>query len=98
MSKPKQIPTLREYLQEHAPQISTEDAKIIINAYDSYLYDTKGFYCDICYKKLTDEEILSISNDDYIITCTRHRKYKNYFQVHLVRKQLNIRQLDLLSL
>lgn len=50
----------------------------------------RDHYCDLCDKKLSDEEIKTILPIDFLVTCYKHSKYAKYYQADVIRKQLGL--------
>ena len=63
--------------------------KAIISFLDEHFF-IRDHYCDLCDKRLTDNEMNSISPHDFLITCHQHREHAKYFQAALVRKKLGL--------
>ena len=85
-TEPKSI---QQFVAEHPEH--TELFREFIKVYDHWKNYNRFHYCEICDKKLTTEEALSVDHvRSFTITCNEHREYATVFQVELVRKQLNI--------
>lgn len=53
-----------------------------------FLFNDKKSYCDICDKKLTEDESKSIESHHFNFTCIKHRIYAKHFQIGQIRKEL----------
>lgn len=73
----------KEYLRSFVMQITT--------AYRSFMNNSYG-YCDLCGEPRTYDDIMEMAPDDYLSTCTAHRKYAKMIQVRILRKILGIEE------
>ncbi len=86
---------LSEYLKEQLPEVDLETCKNVIEKYRIFTHDQFGKVCNICLKELSIDEKINITNLDFQITCFEHKKYKNVFQMDLIRRELNINPVKL---
>ena len=101
MREQNQPKKLSEFLLERNPEIDLQKAKEIISIYEDYRHYLRGgkdglsHFCDICYKPISGEEASKTGVTDYNYVCQEHSAYKNYFNIHLVRRQLGIAEVSL---
>lgn len=71
--------------KEHIKAI--EEAISLYSSYNSTMYYCE---CQICDKKMTEEDYKARTIYDFSVTCLEHRKYAKAFNCDIVRKQLGI--------
>lgn len=90
---------LSEHLAEKCPDINPEDVKKAILAYREYMFnmrngtspDHKSHYCDVCYNLISEEEAAKTTMYDYNFCCKKHDKYRNAFQLNIVREEIGLK-------
>ncbi len=63
----------------------------VTTSYQSFRNNSYG-YCDLCGEPRTYEDIMATACDDYLNTCTAHRRYAKMIQISIVRKILRIEE------
>jgi len=88
---------LSEFIKEKLPQTNFEEARKVIIAYREYMFylrggrDNTSNFCDVCYQVISHEEAAKTTMFDFNYCCNEHAKYRNAFQLDIVRKQLGLK-------
>ena len=93
--KLKNIFKMSEYMKEVLPDIDFETIKKVFSEIRKFEYNVNGKYCNVCMKQLNSSELSNISPHDFLACCFEHIKYRQYFQVDLIRNELGIKVEDL---
>lgn len=83
--------TFFELISKDYPELTKDNLVDIMKKYQDWKHSSINYYCAVCDKELTDEEISTISPYDFSVVCKSHIEYRNSFKIDLVRLSLGYR-------
>lgn len=85
---------LSKSIQKSAPNVTKEDIKKIILAYEKWKVEERENYCEVCGIMLTDSERHKTDMKCFSFCCNKHWEYRMAYNMERARRELGIKKID----